>query len=256
MKKQKKEIRWDKVIGFITIITMIVFAFIIYQDFKPRSSSTQGGIKDSSEVQEQAVTKDKNEKAESKTVVCIDAGHGGSDSGGEGLGVAVYEKTQTLAVSLKVQAYLEAQGIEVVMTRTTDKYLSLEERVQIANNSDAVAIVSIHRNYYEGIENVYGAEAWIHSSEPHDSKMLANSILSRLYTDVDEDNRGVKMGSMDGEGDYYINSNSKCASCILELGFITSKADDALVTTKIDATAKAIGDGIINYLKTMGYING
>lgn len=253
MRRESKCIRWDKVIGIITIVVMLVFAGMIYMDFRPKSTETQIDVKTGSNAQS-AATEGAME-TESKVTVCIDAGHGGTDTGSQS--GDVYEKTQTLMMAEKVKKALESQNVAVVMTRTSDIAVSEEERVRICNDSGAAAIVSIHRNYYEGTANVYGAEAWIHTSAPADSKNLANGILVQLQKSVDEDNRGVKLGTVENSSlDYYTNQKSKCASCVLELGFISSPADTALVTTNSDATAKAIADGIVEYLRTMGYING
>lgn len=256
MRKEKHGIRWDKIIGLLTLVAIMVLAVMIYIDFKPDNKAEQTGGNVGVETESTTQETIEETAADTKVTVCIDAGHGGEDVGAN-VGTT-YEKTQVLAVALKVQKELESNGVHVVMTRTTDVNLSKQERVDICDAANAVAMVSIHRNYYAGAGNVYGAEAWINSSKPKDAEILASSILSKLYTYVNEDNRGVRYGTAeDGELDnYYINANSKCASCILELGFITSSYDTALVTTNIDATAKAIADGILEYLRTMEYING
>lgn len=256
MRKEKYGIRWDKVIGLLTLVAIMVLAIMIYIDFKPdkKAEQTDGNVvTDTESITQKSI---EETTVDTKVTVCIDAGHGAEDAGAN-VGTT-YEKTQVLDVALKVQKELESSGVHVVMTRTTDVNLSKQDRVNKCNAANAVAMISIHRNYYDGVENVYGAEAWINSTKPKDAEILANSILSKLYTYADEDNRGVKYGTAeDGElNNYYINANSKCASCILELGFITSPYDTALVTTNIDVTAKAIADGILEYLRTMEYING
>ncbi|MDO5403432.1 MAG: N-acetylmuramoyl-L-alanine amidase [Eubacteriales bacterium] len=254
MREEKTGIRWDKVIGLITIVAILVLAAMITMDFRPNEMTEHNSSGE--EKQEQLLENENvSSSVEKKVTVCIDAGHGGTDTGFKSGGV--YEKTQTLIMAQKVQKALESRNVSVVMTRTADVSVSDEERVRICNEADSAAIVSIHRNYYEGTANVYGAEAWIHTLAPEDSKSLAGGILVNLQKSADEDNRGVKTGTAaDSTRDYYINQKSKCASCVLELGFISSPADNALVTTNSDAAAKAIADGILEYLKTMGYING
>ena len=69
-------------------------------------------------------------------VVCLDAGHGGDDVGAEGLS-GQYEKEETLKLALLVKEYLESAGVTVIMTRETDKKVSLAERREIAENSNA-----------------------------------------------------------------------------------------------------------------------
>ena len=67
---------------------------------------------------------------EAKNKITIDAGHGGTDPGASGNGII--EKELTLDVAKRVEKLLKEKGIEVVMTRTSDVYPSLKERVQIA----------------------------------------------------------------------------------------------------------------------------
>ena len=81
---------------------------------------------------------------EAKNKITIDAGHGGSDPGASGNGII--EKELTLDMAKRVESLLKKKGIEVVMTRTSDVYPSLKERVQIGVNSGSDAFVSIHGN--------------------------------------------------------------------------------------------------------------
>lgn len=82
-------------------------------------------------------------------VVVVDAGHGGRDngmSGPIGAGPRIYEKNVTLAVSKQLQRALEARGVRVVMTRTTDTLIGLYDRGPIANAAKGDVFVSIHVN--------------------------------------------------------------------------------------------------------------
>ncbi len=77
--------------------------------------------------------------------VVIDAGHGGHDPGAHGNGVQ--EAELTLDVALRLSKLLEKQpGVEVVMTRSTDEFIPLEERTAIANRENADLFLSIHAN--------------------------------------------------------------------------------------------------------------
>jgi len=78
-----------------------------------------------------------------KKIIVIDAGHGGKDSGA--LGASSFEKNVTLATALALKARLEATGrYQVVMTRSTDVFIPLEERVQIARKAGADLFLSLH----------------------------------------------------------------------------------------------------------------
>jgi N-acetylmuramoyl-L-alanine amidase len=252
---KKKPIRWDKVIAGITILTIALFSFIVYKDIRANRSEPVevANAQAASSQNNVAQAADKNATtASTKTTVCIDAGHGGTDSGAEYKGK--YEKDQTLEMAMLVKQCLESSGVTVVMTRITDVSLELEDRVNVCNNASAVAFVSIHRNYYEKNTTTKGVEAWIHSSKPANSETLAKDILAKLDTVAGVTDRGVKTGTIGNVNtDYYINAHSKCASCIIELGFMSNNADSEIVTTNKTKTAKALADGILKYLDGMGY---
>jgi len=261
VQKKKKKIRIDKIIGYITIITVMVFSAIIYSDVKGTTKANNAqeilAVKNSeesntSEASNIAVsgTKASTSKTSNEKIVCIDPGHGGTDGGAQYNGYS--EKVQTLEISKLVQKELEAQGITVIMTRTTDATVPLEKRLEIAKTANAGIFISIHRNYYDTSSSVNGVEAWIHSSAPEDAQSLANNILTQLKKINGVNNRGVKSGTMTNVNtDYYLNSDSPCTSCIIELGFITNTADNVLVTTNKTQCAKSIAQGIINYMNEL-----
>src|SRR3954464_10265106 len=78
--------------------------------------------------------------------VVVDAGHGGSNTGAPGLVAGAYEKRVTLAVARALADDLRARGFEVVMTRSSDEYLTLRERVRRANAAEPDCFVSLHTN--------------------------------------------------------------------------------------------------------------
>ncbi len=98
-----------------------------------------------------------------RTIV-IDPGHGGKDPGAIGKRSRIKERDLTLAISRKLKHILEAHGITVIMTRNRDVFISLPERVRIANSSSADLFVSIHINasrsrMMSGFECYYLSEA-------------------------------------------------------------------------------------------------
>ena len=77
--------------------------------------------------------------------IVIDAGHGGHDPGAKVRGLT--EASLTLDIALRLEELLRKQpGVEVVQTRRKDTYVSLEDRAEIANRSDADLFISIHAN--------------------------------------------------------------------------------------------------------------
>ena len=76
--------------------------------------------------------------------IVIDPGHGGHDPGAQGRGIT--EAELVLDVSLRLQKLLEKAGVEVILTRTTDDFVPLQERPAIANRENADLFLSIHAN--------------------------------------------------------------------------------------------------------------
>ena len=184
-------------------------------------------------------------KKNDKLIVCIDAGHGGTDAG------AVlnnrYEKDDTLRIAKLVKKYLETQDIDVIMTRNEDKKVDLKERCNIANKKKADLFVSIHRNSAK-VGN--GIEIWCSSHKKNNDTILAESILRKLQNTEIQNNRGIKYGTIKGKDtDYYVLNNTKMPSCLIELGFITDEKDNELLDKNIESYAKAIADGIIEKIK-------
>jgi N-acetylmuramoyl-L-alanine amidase len=84
-----------------------------------------------------------------RTLVVVDAGHGGPDRGMSGTTAArrkVYEADITLSVAKKLKAALVERGIDVLLTRSTDTLIALRDRGRIANEAGATLFLSIHVN--------------------------------------------------------------------------------------------------------------
>lgn len=184
-------------------------------------------------------------KKDDELIVCIDAGHGGTDVGA--INENRYEKDDTLKVAKLVEEYLEEQGIKTVMTRDNDTNVSLKQRCKIANKKEADLFVSIHRN---SAEQGNGIEIWTNSKKQKDDLNLANAILKKLQDTEIQSDRGVKSGTAKGDNtDYYVLKNTKMPSCLIELGFITDDKDNKLFDENIEDYAKSIASGIIEYIE-------
>lgn len=178
--------------------------------------------------------------------VVIDPGHGGKDVGAEYNGR--YEKDDNLALALLVRDRLREKGVDAVLTRDEDKYVSLEKRCFIANLKQAQIFVALHRNSADGAQ---GVEIWIESDAAGKEEKLAEDILSGLDAAGISKNRGVKRGYARGDGDYYVNSHTDMPSCLVELGFINSEKDNRLYDEKLEAYAQAIASAVAQTLKNI-----
>ncbi|MEH7437951.1 cell wall-binding repeat-containing protein [Neobacillus drentensis] len=176
--------------------------------------------------------------------IVVDAGHGGTDPGASGNGLT--EKEIVLDVAKRVQLKLEAAGATIVMTRDSDVYPTLDDRVNLANTQKADAFISIHVNSAFSPEAL-GTETYWHSKYfGEESKALAQSIQTQLYQQLDTRDRGVK------EEEFYVIKNTNMPSVLVELGFVSNSSDAAKLGDPIyrDRAADAIYQGIINYYNT------
>lgn len=174
-----------------------------------------------------------------KNKVVIDPGHGGTDYGA--IREGINEKDITLDISQRVAAMLKARGYKVALTRTEDKYLELQERCDYTDAENPEIFVSIHVN-----SAVATAPCGIETHYYHDnSKNLADIIQKHLIKDINAKDRGVIRSK------FYVINHTDVPAVLVETGFMSNPEERAeLITEKRkQMTAKAITDGIIEYLK-------
>ncbi len=152
--------------------------------------------------------------------IYIDPGHGGSDPGAIGNGL--FEKDLTLDISLRQKDLFERLGHEVKMSRTEDKTVSLEARIQDANRWRADVFISNHINAGGG----QGVEVW-HSIVGGKSKEYAKRVEEKLRMIFKS--RGLK--TREGRnGDYlFVIRATNMPAILNEFGFIDNIED----TTKL-----------------------
>lgn len=173
--------------------------------------------------------------------VCIDAGHGGSDPGASESDRA--EKDDTLAAALALRQAMETRNITVVMTRSDDTALSLQERVDCAENANANLFLSLHRNV---AESGNGIEIWVAQQCSTTSQMLAERIHTNLVAVGVQNDRGVRAGTQNGNGDYYVLSHTSMPAVLVELGFLQDKEDNELFDKHLTDYADAIANAVVD----------
>jgi len=169
--------------------------------------------------------------------VVIDAGHGGNDRGGSW--GKVYEKHLALDTAFRLERYLKMKGYRVVMTRKTDKYLSLSTRSVIANKYKNAIFVSIHINKASRT-GAAGIETFYYGSE---GRKLGAAIQDKMVSKVKVENRGLKYAS------FSVLRKTKIPAILTEIGFVSNYGDRQRLKSGHyrDAIAKAIADGIAKY---------
>lgn len=108
-------------------------------------------------------------EGDSRRIVVIDPGHGGIDPGTQVAAIA--EKAVVLAFGLKLKEQLEAQGrYRVIMTRSDDTFISLNDRVRIARGVEANLFISIHADSLAQAQDVRGATIYTGSERASDAE--------------------------------------------------------------------------------------
>ena len=205
-----------------------------------------------------------------RTVV-IDPGHGGEDRGTRGR--SSLEKVMTLDVARRVERDLAGSGLRVMLTRTSDKTVALEDRVEFARENAANLYVSIHFNSggtAEGIETYCTPPAGASSTAvPHwgaedrdigserdavtnnrfDSQnvWLAHCVEKSLLRATNATDRGVRRAR------FYVLRYASCPAILTEAGFLSSPSEEQRILRSDyrEMLAKAIADGILAYKKTL-----
>ncbi len=171
-----------------------------------------------------------------RTVV-IDAGHGGHDNGGQW--GRVYEKHLALDTAFRLESKLKALGYQTVMTRRSDYFISLPQRVSTANRYRNAIFVSIHYNY-TWKQQVSGLETFYSSAEGQKLALhVQNSLIRRTRT-VDRNAKYAR---------FYVIRNSTHPAILVEGGFVSNTAERNRMKSAWfrESIAQGIADGIQRY---------
>lgn len=215
--------------------------------------------------------------------VVVDAGHGGHDPGAIGK-TGLREKDVNLDIARRLAWLLKAQGIEVVMTRSTDKFISLPGRADIANRSRADFFISVHSNsaasgklngfevyyitekindYNRALFSAKNADLNIDGSSFYNSSLdlkttlwdmvYASSRLESIHLaenicDSAERNMGLKILGVKG-APFYVLKGSHIPAVLVEVGFLSNSKEEKYLRNNFyrQQVAEAISDGITHY---------
>lgn len=251
---------------------------VLYVDFAPDlQGHAAAALEDAPTVLATAEVK----RPESHKVVVIDSGHGGHDPGA--LSPYATEKGVVLAVAKKLKALLEAQGIEVILTRDGDYFLTLAERATFAK-PEINLFVSIHANAAAS-SSASGIETWVFG-QPLDAKNLALAVaengggaegeartqealevantvtgslmraaqLSYSLTLADMVQREMVQatGARDRgvqQNAFYVIRNARSPAILVEIGFVTNPDEGGKLTSDGYQTqlAQALAAGITDF---------
>lgn len=178
------------------------------------------------------------EKRPGVTLVVVDAGHGGKDQGtcsGD-----ILEKDINLSVAFKVAEKLKEKGADVLLTRSADEKIDLEERAVIANEAEADLFVSIHCNYCEDDGSVQGLECYYREGS-EGGQALAESLVASVQEEEQIVCRGTRTA------DFRVLRKTDMSAILVELGYLSNREECGKLTEDAyqDLLADRIVEGIL-----------
>jgi N-acetylmuramoyl-L-alanine amidase len=201
--------------------------------------------------------------------IVIDPGHGGRDTGARNTTLRLNEKTLTLDLAKRIRQELESLGYKVSLTRSTDRFVELRDRAQIANRLKADLFISIHFNAATD-KSVRGIETFIYTPQnaPSSSRtevMAADRILQpansydteSLWAGYDiqrslinytrANNRGVRRAR------FAVLEGLQSPGVLVEGGFVSSPSEGSSLSSALyrQQLAEAIVAGVKNYHKRL-----
>lgn len=170
--------------------------------------------------------------------IVIDPGHGGNDHGTTGA-AGTPEKSITSSTAELLKNKLRSAGADVILTRESDKYVDLRKRVAVAHQHDADAFISIHYDAADS-PSIKGFTTYYMNSN---QKKLAEAVHKGLSKRIELRDRGVQPGNY-----LVLRENSK-PSVLLELGYLSNRDEERIVTTDYfrEQATQGIYEGLLSY---------
>lgn len=220
-----------------------------------------------------------------RPLIVLDPGHGGADGGAEAAN-GLQEKNIVLAFALKLQQLLVETGrFDVALTRDTDVFLALEERVALARVNQADLFISLHADSFDE-EDVRGASVYTRGDEAADIldrilagdentadlvagfgppadqpqvvsvmvDLLARETRRRSYMAgqalIEQLEPSIQLRRFPlRQANYFVLQAPEVPSVLIELGFLSNSSDTANLTTDawLDRVAAALARGVATY---------
>lgn len=171
----------------------------------------------------------------------LDPGHGGKESGAIGIN-GLQEKDCTLYICKRCKKILEDEGIAITLTRTKDIYLSMEDRIKLANDEGGDYFISIHFNSSSNLTSS-GTEVYYVDGDDKEN-ILATKMLDVITEEMNFLSRGIKTG------DSQVIQHIDMTSILIEVCFLSNPKEEALLEEDSfkDRIAESIAKGFLKFI--------
>lgn len=250
-KNVKRKINKYRFMILISSLLIVVFSilFMVKNSFgttgtiktNEKENNSSEVLKKESEIEHLSLD---SEKTNNKFKILIDPGHGGSDLGTKGIN-GILEKDICLSIGKKVAGELsQYDDLEVILTRSEDSYVSVEDRIKMANSQGVDAVISIDANAQSNSNLAHGIETYYQANGMADSEKLAKSIQDTISLYLNSKNRGIYPSNLQ------ILKESEMPSVLVEVGFITNEKEAEKLNDNSyqDKMAEGIAQGILRYI--------
>lgn len=178
--------------------------------------------------------------------VMLDPGHGGNDPGASGpLGLKYPEKMINLSTALKLKTELEKLGATVLMTRTADVAMSLDDRLTASRNARPDMFISIHANSMGDNVDISKVDGFAAFYREELAKPLAESVFNQVVSGLGRTNKGVR------DKNFYVIRGTWTPSILFESGFVPNPYEFEWLTDDNEQTklAQSVAQTILYYFK-------
>ncbi len=229
-----------KRIGFtILLILLFTFGFNVFYTAKAFGNDGAGNI-----------------KCGEKSIILLDPGHGGMDSGAVSKD-GIMEKEINLKIGNKLKDKLSKKGYEVFMTRDGDNGLytkegrtrkkkieDLNNRCKLKESTKCNMFISIHLNMFPQ-SKYHGAQVWYSKNE--NSKRLANILQNNLINDLDKNNNRKEKAALNSYK--VLRCRDNVPSVLVECGFLSNTEEKNKLTSNDyqDKIAESIAKSVDDY---------
>lgn len=194
------------------------------------------------------------ERTKESTLIVIDAGHGGKDSGALSTDKKSMEKTIALQTAKKLEVALNEKGYKTFMSRVDDTFVDIYKRARTSNSINATLFISLHcnstpsnnRENVDGVEVLYAPRERVKRKSEDQSK-FAKLLLNNILAETNANSRGIK-----ARPDLVVLNSTDATAALIEMGFMSNSKelakleDDEYQNRIVSGIVKAVSEYIEN----------